>query len=171
MADTISGSLRRRHAVTTAFPAIRTNSRRAGQVQPCTHRPVRGGGQRSENEPLQHPARRRRRCREPSAQLSRAVEVGACRCREALRALSDATNHAADALIPPASIGEGAARRYARAAASWPLHGEGAPPSYERQAQILAALHNAAATLRPGAERCRRAREIMASTIPDQQDM
>jgi hypothetical protein len=84
---------------------------------------------------------------------------------EALRALSDATKLAADALIPPASIGEGASRRYARAAATWPRHGGGAPPSYERQAQILTALHDAGATLRAGAECCRRARAILASTI------
>jgi hypothetical protein len=84
---------------------------------------------------------------------------------EALRTLSDATKHAADALIPPVSIGEGASRRYARAAASWPRHGGGVPPSHERQAQILAALHDAGATLRAGAECCRRARDILASTI------
>jgi hypothetical protein len=84
---------------------------------------------------------------------------------EALRALSDATNRAADELIPPAGIGEGASRRYARGAASWPRHGGGAAPSYERQAQILTALHDAAATLRAGAECCRRAREILASTV------
>jgi hypothetical protein len=84
---------------------------------------------------------------------------------KALRALSGATQHAADALIPPASIGEGASRRYARAAVSWPLDGEDVPPSYERMAQILTALHDAAATLRASAECCRRARDILASAI------
>ena len=84
---------------------------------------------------------------------------------KALRALSGATEHAADALIPPASVGEGASRRFARAAASWPRHGDGASPSYERQAQILTALHDAGATMRAGAECCRRARDILASTI------
>jgi hypothetical protein len=84
---------------------------------------------------------------------------------EALRALSDATQHAADVLIPPAGIGEGASRRYARAAATWPRHGGGEPLSYERQAQILTALHDAGATLRAGAECCRRARAILAATI------
>lgn len=84
---------------------------------------------------------------------------------EALRALSDATKHAADALIPPASIGEGASQRYARAAASWPRTPDEPPPSYERQAQILSALHDAGATIRAGAECCRRARKILASTV------
>jgi hypothetical protein len=84
---------------------------------------------------------------------------------QALRALSGATRHAADALIPPRSIGESASRRYARAAAAWPHHGDAAPPSYERQAQILTALHDAGATLRAGAECCRRARDVLASTI------
>jgi hypothetical protein len=85
---------------------------------------------------------------------------------EALRTLSGATQHAADALIPPRRIDESASSRYARAALSWPDHGDGAlPPSYERQAQILTALHDAAATLRAGAECCRRARDILASTI------
>jgi hypothetical protein len=84
---------------------------------------------------------------------------------EALRALSGATHHAADALIPPAHIDESASRRYARAVASWPRHGDCPPPSYERQAQILTALHDAGATLRAGAECCRRARDILASTL------
>jgi hypothetical protein len=84
---------------------------------------------------------------------------------EALRGLSAATEQAAGALIPPAGIGEGASRRYARAAASWPRHGDGAPPSYERQAEILTALHDAAAKLRAGAECCRRARDVVATTI------
>jgi hypothetical protein len=82
---------------------------------------------------------------------------------KALRALSGATEHAADALIPPGNIGESVSRRYARAAASWPR--DGVPPSYERQAQLLTALHDAGATLRAGAECCRRARDILASTI------
>ena len=62
----------------------------------------------------------------------------------------------------PAS-GESVSRRYARAAASWPR--DGVAPSYERQAQLLTALHDAGATLRAGAECCRRARDILASTI------
>jgi hypothetical protein len=84
---------------------------------------------------------------------------------DALRALSDATTHAADALIPPANSGEGASRRYARAAASWPRTRDEPPPSYERQAQILSALHDAGATIRAGAECCRRARKILASPV------
>ena len=82
---------------------------------------------------------------------------------EALRVLSVAIEDAADAPIPPGSTGESVSRRYARAAASWPRYG--AAPSYERQAQILTSLHEAGATLRRGAERCRRARDILASTL------
>jgi hypothetical protein len=84
---------------------------------------------------------------------------------EALRALSGATRDVADALIPPGGIDESVSRRYARAATSWPRDGGGAPPSHERQAQILTALHDAGATLRASAECCRRARDILDSTI------
>jgi hypothetical protein len=84
---------------------------------------------------------------------------------ETLRALSDAATHAADALIPPADIGEGASRRYARAAASWPRTRDEPALLYECQAQILSALHDAGATIRAGAECCRRARKILASTV------
>jgi hypothetical protein len=76
----------------------------------------------------------------------------------ALRDLSGAIDRAADALIPPGTIGESVSRRYARAAAAWPRAGHGSPPSHERQAQLLSAIHDAAATLRAGAECCRRAR-------------
>jgi hypothetical protein len=80
---------------------------------------------------------------------------------QALRALGCATQHAADALIPPGAPHEGPSRRYARAAATWQRLGGGPPPTHERQAQILTALHDAAATLRAGAECCRRARDIL----------
>lgn len=84
---------------------------------------------------------------------------------QTLRALDRATLHAAEALIPPAGVGESVAGRYARAAASWPGPVDHAPPSHERQAQLLSALHDTAATLRAGAECCRRARDILTSTI------
>jgi len=84
---------------------------------------------------------------------------------EALRTLSVATQHALDGLIPLVRLDESASQRYARAAACWPRRGDASPPSYERQAQILAALHDAAATVWAGAERCRRARDLLASTI------
>lgn len=84
---------------------------------------------------------------------------------EALRTLSVATQHALDGLIPPVRLDESASQRYARAATCWPRRGDAPPPSHERQAQILTALHDAAATLWAGAERCRRARDLLASTI------
>lgn len=80
---------------------------------------------------------------------------------QALRALDCATQHAADALIPRGAPNESPSRRYARAAAAWHRLGDAPPPTHERQAQILAALHDAAATLRAGAECCRRARDIL----------
>jgi hypothetical protein len=82
----------------------------------------------------------------------------------ALRALSGRTRDAADGLIPPGAIDDGPSRRYARAAASWQRVADGLPPSHERQAEILAALHDAGATLRAAAECCRRARDILDST-------
>lgn len=84
---------------------------------------------------------------------------------QALRDLSGAIERAGAALIPPAHIGESVSRRYARAAAAWPRAGDSSPPSHERQAQLLSAIHDAAATLRAGAECCRRARKIVQSTV------
>jgi hypothetical protein len=84
---------------------------------------------------------------------------------QALRALSRGTQRAADGLIPPGAIDESPARRYARAAATRVRIDDGPAPSYERQAQILTALHDAGATLRAAAECCRRARQILDSTI------
>lgn len=84
---------------------------------------------------------------------------------EALRALDRACGRAAQTLVPTGAIDERVSLRYARAAANWPVRGDAAPPSYERQAQVLASLHDAGATLRAGAEYCRRARAILASTV------
>ena len=83
---------------------------------------------------------------------------------EALRALSDATQHAADALIPPAS------NRRERVAAIRARRSVLAAPWRRRAALIRAAggtpgdASPRRATLRAGAERCRRARDILAST-------
>jgi hypothetical protein len=84
---------------------------------------------------------------------------------EALREVSSATQDAADSLIPRARIDESAAQRYARAAAAWPRLGKGAPPTHERQAELLTAFDDARAALRAAAGRCRRARELLTSTI------
>jgi hypothetical protein len=54
------------------------------------------------------------------------------------------------------------ASRYRRAAARWDA--DAVPPSYERQAQILASLHDAGATLRAAAECCQRARTLIEGT-------
>jgi hypothetical protein len=84
---------------------------------------------------------------------------------QALRALSGATEDAAHALVPPAGIDESVATRYARAADEWPSPFGTPAPSYERQAELLGALDDARATLHAAAECCRRAREILISTV------
>ena len=85
---------------------------------------------------------------------------------EALRAMSAATQDAAHTVIPPGRGHESPAERYARAAESWPLRGGGAPPTHERQAELLSAFADARASLRAAAECCGRARSILASTLP-----
>jgi hypothetical protein len=81
------------------------------------------------------------------------------RIERSLRALSRGCYGAAHALIPP---GEDIARRYERAAADWP----GAePPSHERQAELLASLHETAEALRRAATSCARAGELLSATV------
>ncbi len=84
---------------------------------------------------------------------------------EALRAMSTATQDAAHSLIPPGRIDESVAERYARAAESWPRRGDGAPPTHERQAELLSAFDDARAALRAASECCRHARQTLASTL------
>lgn len=79
-----------------------------------------------------------------------------------LRALDRACLAAASALIPPQDGDDRICARYAAAAERWD---DGEPPSYERQAQILACLHDSGATLRAAAECCRRARTLLERTI------
>jgi hypothetical protein len=176
MTHTISGDVLGGHEVGGAFPSIAHP--RVLMPSDCSAAPIDGcsaagnaAGMNRHRTPLADDAAALLAAAErlhPDPAAPASIEVltsSLADVEEALRALSDATKHAADALIPPAGIGEGASRRYARAAASWPRDGGGEPPSYERQAQILTALHDAGATLRAGAECCRRARAILASTI------
>jgi hypothetical protein len=80
---------------------------------------------------------------------------------QALFALSRGCDAGAYALIPPGDLHESISRRYARAAADWPGRG----PSYERQAQLLASIDDAAAALRTAAARCARTSHLMAETM------
>lgn len=79
-----------------------------------------------------------------------------------LRALDRTCLATASALIPRPEGDDRICARYAAAAQHWD---DADPPSYERQAQILAGLHDSAATLRAAAECCRRARTLLESTI------
>jgi hypothetical protein len=72
---------------------------------------------------------------------------------------------AAAALLPPAGPDDGICGRY-RAAGDARRAGGSAPPSYERQAEILACLHDAGATLRAAAECCERARRLLEGARP-----
>ena len=74
-----------------------------------------------------------------------------------LRALDRTCLAAAVALLPP---GDGICGRYRAAGDAWRADGS-RPPSHERQAEILACLHDAGATLRAAAECCERARRLL----------
>jgi hypothetical protein len=68
---------------------------------------------------------------------------------------------AASGLIPSGDRHDGSCDRYRRAASRWT--GSGPTPSYERQAAILASLHETGAILRAAAKRCRHARDVLTS--------
>ena len=82
-----------------------------------------------------------------------------------LYALSRGCDAAAHALIPPGDLHESISWRYARAAADWPGALDGAGPSHERQAQLLASIHDTAAALRTAAACCARTSHLVAETM------
>lgn len=84
---------------------------------------------------------------------------------QTLQALSLDCQRAARSFIVPGDRNEIASRPGVHAAADWPGAGDDAGSSYERQAQLLASLHYAGATLRTAAECCARARDLLAATI------
>jgi hypothetical protein len=90
---------------------------------------------------------------------------------QSLYALSRGCHAAADALIPPGDLHESISRRYARAAADWPGALEGSGPSHERQAQLLASIHDAAAALRTAAACCARTSHLVAETMAEPASM
>jgi hypothetical protein len=81
-----------------------------------------------------------------------------------LRALDRTCLAAAAALLPPATPDRDICMRFGASAAVWEADGA-APPSYERQAEILACLHDAGATLRAAAECCERARGLLEDAV------
>jgi hypothetical protein len=90
----------------------------------------------------------------------------ALECMEqALHALGRGCDSAAHALIPPGDLHESISRRYARAAADWPGAVDGAGPSHERQAQLLASIHDTAGALRTAAACCARTSDLVAKTM------
>ena len=99
------------------------------------------------------------------------VPVTLAAIESALTALSRTAYAAAHALVPPGNSDDSAADRYARAAAVWPSPRDGAGPSHEQQARVLASLHDAGAALRAAAGHCGRAAESVAATMePERYD-
>jgi hypothetical protein len=84
---------------------------------------------------------------------------------QSLHALSRSCHAAAHALIPPGDLHESISHRYGRAAAAWPGAADGAGPSHERQAQLLASIHDTAAALRTAAACCARTSHLVAETM------
>jgi hypothetical protein len=84
---------------------------------------------------------------------------------QTLHALSRSCDSAARALIPPGDPHESISWRYARAASDWPGVFDGAGPSHERQAQLLASIHESAAALRTAAACCARTSHLVAETM------
>jgi hypothetical protein len=84
---------------------------------------------------------------------------------QTLRALARSCQAAAHALIPPGDLDESISHRYARAATAWPAAADGAGPSHERQAQLLASLDDSAGALRTAAASCARTRRLVAETM------
>jgi hypothetical protein len=98
----------------------------------------------------------------PQANSPRSVAASLVDVEATLRALDRTCLAAAAALIPRPDGDDRVCARYAAAAEHWDDAG---PPSYERQAEILARLHDSGATLRAAAECCRRARTLLETTI------
>jgi hypothetical protein len=84
---------------------------------------------------------------------------------QSLHALSRGCDGAADAIIPPGDYDESISRRYARAATDWPGAANDAGPSHERQAQLLASMHDTAAALRTAAARCARTSHLLTAKM------
>ena len=80
---------------------------------------------------------------------------------DAVDALSLALERAPRSLVPAGDPLEPVCRRFAKAAAAWPVTYGCEGPSYERQAQLLSSLYEAGATLRLSRRACARANELL----------
>jgi hypothetical protein len=90
---------------------------------------------------------------------------------QSLHALSRGCDSAARALIPPGDSHESISWRYAHAAAEWPGALDGAGPSHERQAQLLASIHDTAVALQTAAACCARTSRLLAETMEAPESM
>jgi hypothetical protein len=97
-----------------------------------------------------------------AARSPREVATSLVDVEATLRSL-DRTCLAAAAALLPSTEPDDICTRYRAAGDLWRAAGS-PPPSYERQAQILASLHDAGATLRAAAECCERARRLLEAT-------
>jgi hypothetical protein len=86
------------------------------------------------------------------------------RVEEALRTLDRALHDVADTFMPPVEMHQLLTTRFALAASDWPGSIDGVGPSYEGQIELLAALHDAAATLHHAAAGCGRAAHLLATS-------
>ena len=84
---------------------------------------------------------------------------------QSMLALSRSCHAAAHALIPPGDLHDSISHRYARAAAAWPGVADGAGPSHERQAQLLASIDDTAGALRTTAAACARTSRLVAEAM------
>jgi hypothetical protein len=90
---------------------------------------------------------------ESAADRTGAVDLPAALAsvEQALGALSRTYEEAARSLVPSGDPFESSSFRFARAARAWPT---AVGPSHERQAELLSALHAAAASLRAARHAC-----------------
>ena len=85
--------------------------------------------------------------------------------QDALTTMSRSCYAAAHSLVPLGDGDESMAKRFARAAKSWPSPRDGAGPSYEQQIRVMSSLHDAGAALRAAAGHCDRAARHIAATM------
>jgi hypothetical protein len=88
------------------------------------------------------------------------VSTGLGDLTAALRLAAKACDDAALRVVPR---GDSLGGRYSRAASAWPVV---PPPTRERFAALLAALHDAGSTARQAAARCDDAKELLDSALP-----
>jgi len=84
---------------------------------------------------------------------------------QTLESLSRGCLGAARSLVPLCEPHERVSHRFARAARAWPAARGGTGPSHERQAQLLASLDDAGASLHAARRACARVGELLLATM------